>query len=393
MSAVQFQLWILREILQLPSWSQSCNRRICPRTKTWPKESRSTCASILALPLSSLSPLQASLVKTIRLLVHSAKMLLMIHLNSSFSQFSKKERYVAIFIKSSKSWVKMVALHQTSEGQGLTYSLRQSPLSRSRTSTWTTITKKAVLRPQNRRFHSCQESQRTKTSRKTSTLSKKVRKSNWICSNLLWTTVKALSGPKSGSLMRGRRQRSFKTSRKCSPPEKSNLNLTVTKLMNLLKLKWEHLIWMTSILHHLPQQKRRIKFLARGLRTTESRNFSTSKLREFQLDSMQAKVRRMSRSHRYSTSFTTLTPSTLLKMAKARKGRERRSASSKFWGRNWGRTWCGPVKASSRWESNTRANSSWASNKSTSGGGTKPARDPRRLSENQSRSKKISTWK
>jgi len=87
---------------------------------------------------------------------------------------------------------------------------------------------------------------------------------------------------------------------------------------------------MTSILHHLPQQKRRIKFLARGLRTTESRNFSTSKLREFQLDSMQAKVRRMSRSHRYSTSFTTLTPSTLLKMAKARKGRERRSASSKF---------------------------------------------------------------
>lgn len=165
MSVVQFQWWILREILQLPNWSQSCNRRTCPRTKTWPKESRSMCASIPALPLSSSSPLRASPAKTIRLLVHSAKILLMIHLNSSFSQFSKKERYVAIFRKSSKSWVKIAALRPTLEGQSLTHSLRQCPLSRSRTSTWTTTTKSAVLRPQNRRFHSFQESRRTRTSK------------------------------------------------------------------------------------------------------------------------------------------------------------------------------------------------------------------------------------
>lgn len=178
MFVVQFPLWILREILQLANWNQNCNRRICRRTKTWPKESRSMCASILAPPLSSLSRPRASRAKTTRLLVVSAKMLLMIHLNSSFNQLSKKERYVAIFRKSSQSRVKRVALHPTLEGQSLTYSHRQNPWSRSRTSTWPTITKRAVLRPLNHRYRFCQETQTTRISKNKSTLSKKVRKSN-----------------------------------------------------------------------------------------------------------------------------------------------------------------------------------------------------------------------
>jgi len=87
---------------------------------------------------------------------------------------------------------------------------------------------------------------------------------------------------------------------------------------------------MTSILHHPHQQKRRIRSSAKDHRATECWNSKRTKLRGFQLDSMLARVHRMSRRPRYSTSFTTLTPSTLLKMAKARRGRERQSVNSKF---------------------------------------------------------------
>ena len=138
--------------------------------------------------------------------------------------------------------------------------------------------------------------------------------------------------------MKELRPRSSKISRKFLPPEIGNSNLTVTKTVNYLKLKWENLISMILILHHLHQQKRRIKSLARGQRITESRNYLKNKLRESQLDSMRVKMHRMSKNLRFLMLSTTLTRSTLLKMAKVKKGKERLSANSKFWGQNWGRT-------------------------------------------------------
>ena len=80
--------------------------------------------------------------------------------------------------------------------------------------------------------------------------------------------------------------------------------------------------------------------------------------------------------------YAILTPNTTLKMEwQARKGRERQKESSEFYVRNLEKMWCGLVKASSKWESNMKVNSSWLSNKSTSGGGTRPEKDPARPSK------------
>lgn len=70
-------------------------------------------------------------------------------------------------------------------------------------------------------------------------------------------------------------------------------------------------------------------------------------------------------------------------MVSDKKGKERPKGSLKSSDKSSERMSCGLVRALNRWESSTRASSSWVSSKSTSGGGIRLARDPRKPSKSQ----------